>query len=194
MVPWSYCTSGSRLVVVVVKWNGSITSNSFCCFAWVGKVHQIVAAITTARTIPKKVRTGVSSVLLRESRSLSTVASKLVARCSHHCAGRHKKNGLQGNEAIREYNVPSMSAFGGSGRVQRKPKSLLSIFIGPASNSLPDLMGYILHSGIRDGGSYGSAHEIPLSHTRFCSTALDFGNELCSPRVTTFAECSGETP
>src|SRR5262245_43491385 len=55
-------------------------------------------------------------------------------------------------------------------------------------------MSWILHSGICDGGSYGSAHEIPLSHNRFCSIALDFGNELCSPRVTTFAECSGEEP
>src|SRR5215510_12112948 len=65
--------------------------------------------------------------------------------------------------------------------------------IGPAPNSLLDLMSEILHSGIRDGGSYGSAHEIPHSHTRFCSTSLDFGSELCT-RITTFAECSGEKP
>src|SRR5262245_34153237 len=38
------------------------------------------------------------------------------------------------------------------------------------------------------------AYKIPHSHTRFCSTALDFGSELCSPRVTTFAECGGEKP
>src|SRR5262245_53029129 len=71
--------------------------------------------------------------------------------------------------------------------------------IGPAPNSLLDLMSEILHSGIRNGGSYGSAHEIPHSHTRFCSTALDFGSELCSPKVTpyiepAFAECGGEKP
>jgi hypothetical protein len=54
-------------------------------------------------TIPKKVRIGCLLCLLRESRSPSTVASKVVARWSHHCAGHHKKNGLQGDEAIREY-------------------------------------------------------------------------------------------
>jgi len=42
--------------------------------------------------------------------------------------------------------------------------------------------------------SHGSAHEIPHCNTRFCSIALDFGNDLCSPRVTTFADCGGETP
>jgi hypothetical protein len=52
--------------------------------------------------------------LLCESRSLSTVVSKLVARRSLHCAGHHKNNGLPGKEAIREYNcLACLSAFSG---------------------------------------------------------------------------------
>jgi hypothetical protein len=47
--------------------------------------------------------------LLYESRSLSTVVSKLVARWSHHCAGHHKENGLQGNETIRAYKGAASS-------------------------------------------------------------------------------------
>src|SRR5262245_58027282 len=40
-------------------------------------------------------------------------------------------------------------AFGGKADMSNVSRK---VFIGPASNSLPDLMGYILHSGIRDGG------------------------------------------
>ena len=47
----------------------------------------------------------------------SRILKSVVARCSHRCAGHHKNNGLQDNEAIREYKVPGRSAFGGKAHV-----------------------------------------------------------------------------